>query len=220
MYFAIGGRRVQSGLYRVSYAGDESIAAVDMTPELTEEAELRRRLEAFHGEHKEEALGNSWAYLDHEDRWVRWAARTAIEHQPIELWFRRAFKDQSPGRRIEGMLALARLTGVAPSQREEIEGAEVGDSKQGEVFASEAEQRDAMLKSLLEIDFDALSEEWKINYTRVVQIILVRFGEPGDEIKSALITKLDPALPAKSDELNWVLLETLVFLQDPNAAAT
>lgn len=219
MYFAIGGRRVQSGLYRVSYAGDESIAAVDMTPELTEEAELRRRLEAFHGEHKEEALGNSWAYLDHEDRWVRWAARTAIEHQPIELWFRRAFKDQSPGRRIEGMLALARLTGVAPSQREEIEGAEVGDSKQGEVFASEAEQRDAMLKSLLEIDFDALSEEWKINYTRVVQIILVRFGEPGDEIKSALITKLDPALPAKSDELNWVLLETLVFLQDPNAAA-
>lgn len=219
MYFAIGGRRVQSGLYRVSYAGGESVAPVSMEPELTEEAELRRRLESFHGEHKEEALGNSWAYLDHEDRWVRWAARTAIEHQPIEMWFRRAFKDQSPGRRIEGMLALARLTGTAPAQREELAAQMVADTRYGEVFGTPEEMRDAMLNSLLEIDFDALSEEWKISYTRTVQIILVRFGEPGDEVKQALIAKLGPALPSKNFGLNWVLLDTLVYLQDPGAAA-
>lgn len=219
MYFAIGGRRVQSGLYRVSYSGDESVAAVDMTPALTEEAELRRQLESFHGVEKENAVDEAWEHLDHEDRWVRWAARTAIEHQSIEKWAPMALEDKSPGRRIEGILALARVAGAAPSHREEGGVSALSSAKREKIYGSDSELRDALLSSLLEIGFADLSEEWKINYTRTLQIVLVRFGEPSATHREALIALLGPSLPAKSYELNWVLLETLVSLQDPNAAA-
>ncbi|MGB7161449.1 MAG: family 16 glycoside hydrolase, partial [Tepidisphaeraceae bacterium] len=59
MYFTMGGRNAQSGLYRVSYAGDESTAAggvADEAPAIREAASgaaqaraQRRTLEAFHG---------------------------------------------------------------------------------------------------------------------------------------------------------------------------
>ena len=47
MYFAIGGRRVQSGLYRVTYVGDESTKLVTTPPQTTDALERRRSLEPF-----------------------------------------------------------------------------------------------------------------------------------------------------------------------------
>ena len=206
MYFAIGGRRVQSGLYRVRYTGSESTAAVDREPALTEEAKIRHRLEGFHNSKvTEDKLGVSWAYLDHEDRWIRWAARTAVEHLPLDMWFRRALKERIPERRIQSLLALARLTGTAPSHREE--GHEI-----------DTDMRDKIFTSLLQIDVDALETGWKIDYVRTVQVALVRFGNPGQKDVDALVAKLDPHLPSGSYELNWVLLETLCHLQSPSAA--
>ncbi|HYF34852.1 MAG TPA: cytochrome C, partial [Prosthecobacter sp.] len=49
MYFTIGGRRVQSGLYRVTYTGKESTEPAKMTPAGTQASELRWQLAAFHG---------------------------------------------------------------------------------------------------------------------------------------------------------------------------
>ncbi|MDF1824989.1 MAG: DUF1080 domain-containing protein [Verrucomicrobiales bacterium] len=218
MYFAIGGRRVQSGLYRVSYRGADSVAAVDKIPEPTEEAGIRHHLESFHGVEKDGAVSESWEYLDHEDRWVRWAARVAIEHQPVKEWATKALEEKAAERRIEGILALARVAGSAPSQREEGGVSGISTAKRSEIYGSDSELREAILSSLLEVEVDALSEAWKIDYTRVLQIVLVRFGDPSAEHREALIAKLDPSLPSTSYELNWVLLETLVSLQDPGAA--
>ena len=39
----------QSGLYRVTYAGDESTALVKNEPSLTKETKIRRELEAYRG---------------------------------------------------------------------------------------------------------------------------------------------------------------------------
>ena len=47
MYFTIGGRRVQSGLYRVTYVGDESTELVEADPMTTDGLELRRSLTSF-----------------------------------------------------------------------------------------------------------------------------------------------------------------------------
>lgn len=49
MYLAIGGRRVQSGIYRVTYTGTDSTAAVVPKPEVNPARSLRHQLEAFHG---------------------------------------------------------------------------------------------------------------------------------------------------------------------------
>jgi putative heme-binding domain-containing protein len=47
----------------------------------------------------------------------------------------------------------------------------------------------------------------------------LRCGRPDDAGASRLIAKLDPAFPAESFELNWLLCETLAYLQSPTVAA-
>ncbi|MBC8002979.1 MAG: heme-binding protein, partial [Opitutaceae bacterium] len=49
MYFAIGGRRTQSGLYRVTYAGSESTAPAKADKRGATDRAIRQRLESYHG---------------------------------------------------------------------------------------------------------------------------------------------------------------------------
>jgi putative heme-binding domain-containing protein len=55
-------------------------------------------------------------------------------------------------------------------------------------------------------------------YARVTQIVLNRFGVPDAGYGKRLISKIDPLVPAKTFEENWVLLDLLTFLQSPEAA--
>src|SRR4029079_1080030 len=68
MYFLIGGRKTQSGLYRVTYVGEESTAPAVANHAHHEERGIRKQLEALHdGEHPD-AVEKAWPYLKHEDR--------------------------------------------------------------------------------------------------------------------------------------------------------
>ena len=207
MYFAIGGRRVQSGLYRVTYVGKEDTSPVDMTPHITPLQKLRQSLETFHGKADPKAVATAWPHLNHEDRFIRSAARVILEHQPVDQWADKALAEPVAGRRIEALLALTRLTGVSPRQR----------PSSGHVINTG--MRDRILKSLLEIDFNALNGDEKLGYVRLVEIVLIRFGDPDAATINAIIAKLDPAFPADTFELNWLLCETLAYLQAPNTAA-
>ncbi|MFT4640909.1 MAG: glucose/arabinose dehydrogenase, partial [Verrucomicrobiales bacterium] len=206
MYFAIGGRRVQSGLYRVTYTGTEDTAPVDMTPKVAPEHQLRHSLEAFHGKQDPRAVATAWPYLNHHDRTIRAAARVILEHQPTGKW-ERGLNDPYPGRRLPALLALARVTGVSPSQRPET----------GHVI--DTESRDRILKALLELDFASLTKTDQLTYARTAQIVLIRFGDPDKETADALIAKLDAGFPADNFEVNWLLCENLAYLQAPNTAA-
>jgi putative heme-binding domain-containing protein len=207
MYFAIGGRKVQSGLYRVTYEGNESTAPVDMTPKVTPLRKLRHSLEEFHGKVHPKAVEAAWPHLNHKDRSIRNAARVVLEHQPTRKWAKKGLNDTVPGRRIPALLALARVKGVAPSHRPES----------GHVVNTR--MRGRILDSLLELDFKALSQEDQIGYVRLLEIVFVRFGKPSQDKVDAVIAKLDPSFPASTFELNWLLCETLAYLQAPNTAA-
>ncbi len=206
MYFAIGGRRVQSGLYRVRYTGGESTAPIDLTPKTTPPLVLRRQLEAFHGKQDPTCLDFAWEHLGSPDRWIRWAARTILEHQPLSQWQARAFTEKNPTKQLEALLAIARVTGVCPTHRK----------PDTVVLAS---MRDQLLAALLTFDFAGLTLEQKLAHVRIVQIVLHRFGNPDNSTITALIAKLDPAYPAESFELNWLLTEILAYLQAPQTAA-
>jgi hypothetical protein len=97
MYFAVGGRKSQSGVYRVTYVGEESTAPVKATP-LDEEARMRHAIEALHigSADPQKALATAWGYLSHSDRHVRNAARVAIEKLPVELWQEKALSEKQP----------------------------------------------------------------------------------------------------------------------------
>ncbi|MCC9604979.1 c-type cytochrome [Blastopirellula sp. JC732] len=207
MYFTIGGRRVQSGLYRVTYVGDESTAPVKPESAANEARELRHALEAFHGKQDPAAIDAAWPHLADEDRFIRAAAQTAIEHQPVDTWAAKALSETDPAKQVTALLALARVTGVDPQHR-----------KKNSPPVDEA-MRDKLLGAITAIDAAKLNLTEQLTLVRTEQIILVRFGRPDQAMVDKLIAQLDPLFPAQSADLNWLLCETLAYLQSPTVAA-
>lgn len=221
MYFTIGGRRVQSGLYRVTYVGDEttepateSFATRNETQPSSEPAasprmarKTRRELETFHGRQDPNALNVAWPQLANPDRFLRWAARTAIEHQPVATWAEKALTESDAKKQIEALLALARVSGVCPQHR--------SDSTP----PADTRMRDRLLTALLAIDASRLDATSQLALQRTLQVILNRFGRPGDETVQKMIAAIDPLFPSESIELNWLLCETLAWLESPSVAA-
>lgn len=207
MYFTIGGRQVQSGLYRVTYVGEESTAPAEHVPVDTPERLLRQRLEAFHGRQDPQAVETAWPHLGHRDRFVRWAARVAVEHQPAETWSVRALAETDPAKRVEALLALARVTGIDPFHRQP------SDPPVDEAM------RARLLDAIERTAWEDLNETQRITLVRVLEIVLNRFGRPADATVARLLAKFDPLFPAAEQELNRVLCETLVFLQSREVGA-
>lgn len=110
IYFSIGGRGTQSGVYRVKYTGDESTAPVG--PEKNDKAaaarELRKKLEAFHTKQDPAAIDFAWPHLNSADRSIRYAARVAIETQPVAGWKEKALAENKVNAAIQLSLALTR----------------------------------------------------------------------------------------------------------------
>lgn len=206
MYFTIGGRRVQSGLYRVTYVGDESTALVQAKPSVTKAHATRRKLEEFHGKQTPKAIEVAWPYLSHKDRFIRTAARTAVEHQPTDSWADKALTESDPAKQVEALLALSRVAGTCPQHRND------------QTPPVDTEMRDRIIKALASIDVGKLGRDQQLTHVRTTQIALNRFGQPGEKLTGQLIDCLDPHFPAKSADLNWLLCETLAFLQAPNTA--
>ncbi|MDC0294091.1 c-type cytochrome [Mariniblastus sp.] len=206
MYFTIGGRRVQSGLYRVTYVGDESTALVDTDEPASDSMKTRRSLERFHGRKDPKAVAEAWECLASEDRFIRAAARTALEHQPVDTWADKVLAETNPKIQIQALLSLARVAGVCPQHRT------AGSLPMDTVM------RDKILAAVLKIDHTELDLQNQLVLQRVIQITLNRFDAPDKGTKRALIATIDPLLPSKSDELNWLLCETLAWLESPNLA--
>lgn len=210
MYFTIGGRRVQSGLYRVTYAGKESVAPSgksERSAEAVNAAAVRRSLEVFHGKQDPQAVATVWPHLSSSDRFIRTAARVALEHQPLAEWQEKALSESDVTAQLEALLALARRTGVCPTHR--TDAAQQPDGK----------ARDAILAALLKQDFVQFTNDQRLAYVRLIQIVLHRFSNSDEAMLAAMIAKLDSGYPADNFELNWLLTETLAYLQAPNTAA-
>jgi putative heme-binding domain-containing protein len=193
MYFLVGGRGTQSGLYRVTYTGSESTAPA-ATPALTPEMVLRRELEALQVEAPSAAaLDKAWANLGHADRWIRYAARTALEFQPVAGWAQRALDEKEPAASMNALLALSR------------------------VAAKEHEA--AILAALGRIDYAALKESAKLDLIRTHAVCLVRGGMPDDSVKAALRARFEPHFPAQGNALNKELCDLLCALDSPGAVS-
>ena len=206
MYFTIGGRKVQSGLYRVTYVGDESTELVQPVASESAARNTRHAMEAFHGKYDPAAVSEAWPHLSSNDRFIRAAARTAIEHQPLTEWADKALNEKNSGIQAEALLALARVAGVCPQHRPEGAG------------KVDIAMRDRLLDAIISNDWSQLSSTQQRTLVRATQIVLSRFGRPNDSATEKLVSKFDPLFPSKSYELNWLLCETLAWLQSPTVA--
>ncbi len=193
MYFMTGGRRLDSDLYRVHYVGDESVAAATDKTELTEGNKIRRELETYHSGPKQGAVDFAWPYLNNEDRFIQYAARVAIEHQPLSEWQNKVYTEKDPVTLAQGVIALAR------------HGSKSHQSK--------------MLNALLDVDLKALTPQNQVDMLRAFELTLSRFGEPSAGLQSKVIDYLSPLYPAKTDVMNQLLSKTLAFLNDPTVVS-
>ncbi|MBL8809218.1 MAG: c-type cytochrome [Planctomycetaceae bacterium] len=194
MYFTIGGRKTQSGLYRVTYKGKDSTAPVTASKDSGEEQRtLRHKLEALHHDGASDAIATAWPYLGHADRTIRFAARTAIEHQPVASWTQKALEeDSSVDAKLNALLALARC----------------GDKS----------QQMPLLTSMREIDGSKLSESQMLDALRVLGLCFIRMGEPEPGVAQDVAKVLNYYYPAKSPTLNRELCRMLVYLNDEQVA--
>ena len=193
MYFAIGGRRTQSAVYRVTYVGKEGTLPA-AKPIETPEHKLRVELERLHDEGTgPEAIGKAWPHLGHEDRLVRYAARVAIERQPVKLWAVRALQQTEPWAVIESAVALTRTGGK--------------------------EHQAALLAMLNKLDFAKLSGAQQIALVGAYELSIARTGLPEGDALAQTIARLDAIYPAKTNDLKRELSRTLIALGAPSAVA-
>ena len=207
MYFTIGGRKTLSGLYRVTYAGTEPTSAAKPDDRGAEQRALRHKLEAFHGHKDAAAVETAWPNLGHADRFIRYAARVAIEFQDPASWRDRALTEKDPQSALTALLALVRVSASDPVQR-----------KPNEV-APPPELRAQILKALDRLDWDSLPVPQKLDLLRVYELVIIRLGPLDSEAASHLIARLDPHYPARGRELNSELSKLLIALEAPSAAA-
>lgn len=192
LYFTIGGRNTQSALYRVTYAKpiDKEVAVAEPR-EVTAARALRRELEAFHGRVDAAAIEKAWPHLASPDRFLRHAARVAIESQPVAQWAGQVLAATDPQTRVTGAVALARQ----------------GDPK---LHGSK------LTAALLATDPATLTEPQLLGWLRAWQLNFLRLGKPTGETREAVVAKLDALLPSKADDVNVELVQLLVALEAPS----
>ena len=201
LYFTVGGRNTQSALYRIAYTGKESTAPSKGDDTGAEARALRHKLEAFHGKADSKAVQTVWPYLGHEDRYLRFAARTAIEHQPHTEWQDLALQERKPVAAIHALLALARSAGKDPAA-----GAGLKES--------------SILGAARRLDWSKLTDsQERCDLVRVYTVLFSRLGKPDEAARANLIKTLAPVFPTKKYELNADLCQLLVYLEAPSIAS-
>jgi putative heme-binding domain-containing protein len=193
LYITIGGRKVQSGLYRVTYAGKDSTATAPAA-EVAAENKLRRELEALHQPNTAGAIDTAWKHLGHADRFIRFAARIALEHQPVAQWQDRALAEKDTRTSLTALMALIRSN---PDK-----------ALQPKVLAA---LNAIHLKSLKGLDRTTLIRNYWLT--------IARHGEPDATAKAELVKHLSPHFPTQDPGLNRDLAELLVVLGDESIVA-
>jgi putative heme-binding domain-containing protein len=108
LYFLTGGRRLESAMYRVRYTGQESTEKPKASP--SEEAlalrKLRKQIETYQKNNHPEAIPFLVEHMGHSDRFIRFAARTALENQDSSAWINQEIAENTHAQ-IEMAVALA-----------------------------------------------------------------------------------------------------------------
>ena len=185
VYFTTGGRRTQSGLYRVTWNGGSDESTRNGTSDTSGLRSNRRSLESFHRPVGDDEFEFVWENLGHEDRFIRYAARIALEHQDVERWRDRVFVAEDLETSITGLLALSRVEG----------------------------EHHAEILSLATQLWDAsLSDRQKTDLLRVLAISWSRSGKPEPNECMPLLAKLEADFPAGVQPLDFELCRSLVYL--------
>ncbi|MBX2814629.1 MAG: c-type cytochrome [Saprospiraceae bacterium] len=192
MVFAVGGRRLQSALYRVRYTGPSTESTTTESEEAQNLRALRHSLEELHTS-SSGGIAQAWNQLNHEDRHIRYAARIALEHRSPSQWVSRFRNARDAQTVIEGALALAR--------------------------SDDDGYKDVVLRKLLAVNTAKLTAMQKIGIARAMQLSLLRLGDPDPSLKADLTDQLLSMFPSDDPAINRAISPILIHLEVPQATA-
>ena len=188
MYFATGGRRINSHLFRLRYTGPDSQQGdTTVDQDAQKLRELRHSLEAHHVEDSADGIPLAWANLDHEDRHIRYAARIALEHQAVAEWLPLYLSEKEPKKIIEASLGLARQGGK--------------------------ELQSKILAKLNAIPLETQVEQQQLNILRAYELLFIRMGEPSAQDGLAVAKRLKSYFPHANSAMNRELGQLLLYLK-------
>ncbi len=190
LYFVTGGMETLSGLYRLKWAGDQPVepevsSGTEGDDRAAELRRLRWQLEFFQVIQSRAGAQLALKNIDHEDRFIRHAARVALENQEGEHWVEEALEKGAPA----GLLALARHPDLLTRGR--------------------------LLDRLNALNLEGLTEQELLGVLRAYQVEFVRSGLPDPERKNASVIQLSALFPGSSTPVNHEVCELLVFLEAP-----
>ena len=190
LYFLTGGRRLESNLYRLSYIGEKpsDIIPSKISQKGESDRTLRKKLEVLHAKKTPSKISFILDNLDHKDRYIRFSARVALEHQNPALWLNTIEEKITPVKTIVLSLAIAHI----------------GD----DAFKLKA------LNALLKIDWNTLNPQNKIGHIRAIQLLLARNkSELSPEIKTKIQQTFLPTYLSNSENIDKELAKLLSYLQ-------
>lgn len=194
LYFATGGRDLESRLYRLRYAGSD-IGEIKQSDNNEQQAlrTLRHSLEAFHNIQSTEAVPLAWEHLNHPDRFIRFAARVALEHQPLSSWENRLTVATDPDQIIQATIAMARH--AKPNRQK------------------------GLIDKLGELKLGELSKSKKLDLLRAYSLIFIRMGKPNAAQRAQCIQVWNAHFPSGDYEVDREISQLLVYLEDEAATA-
>lgn len=186
LYMTTGGRRTQSGFYRLRYTGDATPTEPAENKVAAAARQLRRTLEAGHtGDPL--PVAEIWPHLGSTDRAIRYAARVALERHAPAAWADRFESETRPNAIIQAAVALARTGGQVDRSR--------------------------LLDKLNKLDLPARTTEQTLDAMRAYQLSFIRLGgHPADERAEALAAKLAALVPSPEEAVNREAVRLLVYL--------
>ncbi|MEM6700694.1 MAG: hypothetical protein AAF599_19975, partial [Bacteroidota bacterium] len=187
IYFTTGGNGTDTGLFRVTYNGDESTEQVEPKNELHPNMILRRELEQFHFAAEGEGLGLALENIGHEDRFVRNAAKTILERNDPETWMATLKESNETTKKIALITALIRSD-------------------------SSNQYQDIIFDELGAFDFANLEENDQLGLLRLYDLVLVRSKEAPSVRLPDLYDKFLQYYPAESEVLNKELSRLLGYV--------
>lgn len=193
MYLTVGGRKTQSGLYRIRYVGGDSTAPAAPASDpadVVAARELRLRLESLHLGATEAELSLAIQNLGNVDRGIRSAARIALEHQPVDRWADATLDVEDPLARITAVVGLARTGG--------------------------REWQPRAIESLLRTDWTTATRTARLDLLRAHSLAFMRLGSPDEAQRFAILAQLNRHFPTNDPAVDRELAQVLIFLEAPD----
>ncbi len=188
LYFATGGRRLESHLYRLTFNGKEEgkphLIKEDGTQELRQ---LRQQIEQYHHQQSSAAIPLAWQHLNHTDRFIQYAARIALEHQPTRLWSNKFKQETDTDKLIQAGIALARTDNAALTT--------------------------TLVDKLSKLKWASLSAQQQLNLIRAYNLIGIRSDLPTGASRTAILEQLANQFPSTNNAINRELSQLLLSLK-------